>query len=210
MPSEADSVDRPNRLLAALAAVLLAASLSACSQRDAAPTEPVDEFAEAERPVQESWQPRMDVLEEDRPAFRLAAPYLARYDRGDSTFTRFGPAPSTSTGDTARVYLTLFRPDGERSASVVANEVVYHDEDGRFEAQGAVVVRADGAPGEEPRTLETEELRWNESDRRLLAPGFARLTTETEFIEGYVLEADEDLRNFTLQNITGRVRVEEE
>lgn len=196
--------------IVALAAFLLA-SASGCTPRESAPTAPVDELGEAARPIQESWRPRMDVSEGERPAFRLAAPYLARYDRGDSTFTHFGPAPD-ALADTGRVYLVLFGDTGAVSARVVANTLVYLDGERRFEAEGAVrvtTVRADGA-----RALTTEILRWSEDDRRLLAPGFARLTTEDvsgeEYIEGYRLEADEALRDFTLENVTGRVRVEDE
>ncbi len=41
-------------------------------------------------------------------------------------------------------------------------------------------------------------------------PGFVRLTTAAERLQGYNLEANEDLTNYSLKRITGTVIVEEE
>ena len=57
--------------------------------------------------------------------------------------------------------------------------------------------------------LETETLEWVESEQRVSTPGFVRITTPTEQIQGYQLEAEEDLDTYRLAEITGRFEVED-
>jgi hypothetical protein len=60
------------------------------------------------------------------------------------------------------------------------------------------------------KTLESEHLVWLEDDRKLRTPGFVRITTPNERVQGYNLLADEDLSTYTLARVTGQVTVEDD
>jgi hypothetical protein len=75
----------------------------------------------------------------------------------------------------------------------------------RFEATGNVDVVTP-----EDKRLESEHLVWYEDNRTLRTPGFVRIETPTERVQGYDLTADEDLETYTLNRMTGQVIVEEE
>lgn len=151
-------------------------------------------------PDQETWDVALSLSVDGRPRAVVSAPYLARYERADSTFARFGPA---SPGDSARVAVRVY-DDGRPTATVEANRLLYFDEERRFVAEGRVVVET-----ETGKTLRSEALTWDEADRSLRTDGFVQITTSTERLQGYRLVADEGLETYTLARITGQVTVEE-
>lgn len=59
------------------------------------------------------------------------------------------------------------------------------------------------------RRLETPRLTWLEADKRIRAPGFARITSPTEDVRGYNLDAAEDLSTYRLTRIVADVEVDE-
>jgi LPS export ABC transporter protein LptC len=153
-----------------------------------------------DRPDQETWDVSLSLSMDGRPRALVRAPYLARYERDDSTFTRFGPA---APGDTTRVAVRVY-DEGRPTATVEADRLLYLDRDRRFVAEGRVVVET--ATG---KTLRSEALTWDEADGSLRTDGFVRITTPTERLQGYRLVADEGLETYTLARITGQVTVEE-
>jgi lipopolysaccharide export system protein LptC len=58
--------------------------------------------------------------------------------------------------------------------------------------------------------LETEKLSWIEKDAKIRTDGLVKITTANEIITGFGLEADEDFSNYTIQQISGIVNVEDE
>ena len=50
--------------------------------------------------------------------------------------------------------------------------------------------------------LKTEELKWRNSDQKIVTDKFVSITTRKEIIEGYGLEADQDLNNYIVFNPT--------
>ncbi|PKL90295.1 MAG: LPS export ABC transporter periplasmic protein LptC [Ignavibacteriae bacterium HGW-Ignavibacteriae-2] len=50
--------------------------------------------------------------------------------------------------------------------------------------------------------LETEELMWRKSDKKIVTDKFVKITTEDEIIEGYGFESDQLLRNYIVFDIT--------
>lgn len=85
-----------------------------------------------------------------------------------------------------------------------SDRLTYLDEERRFLAEGRVVVQT--ASG---KILRSEELTWDEAASRLRTDGFVRITTPEEQLQGYRLDADEDLDTYTLARITGQVLVED-
>ncbi|MEM6336885.1 MAG: LPS export ABC transporter periplasmic protein LptC [Bacteroidota bacterium] len=161
------------------------------------PVSPVT--AETEGRTQESWDVDLRLSEGGLPRLQLTAGYLARFDRGDSTFTRLQPA-----GGDPLVRAVFFDEAGGIRGRLRAGEIDYFEKDRRFEARMGVVVET-----ETGRQLESEIVQWDEVGRVITTPGFVRLTTPTERIEGFRLRADEDLTNYAFSRVTGSVEVEE-
>ncbi|WP_456429889.1 LPS export ABC transporter periplasmic protein LptC [Rhodocaloribacter sp.] len=171
-----------------------------CERRAASPVA-VDQIR-VDLPDHESWQARFYVSEDGIPRMEITAAYMAEFEREDSTYMVLTGLPD-SLGP--RVTVFLFDAEGDSSATLTADQVYYYENEQRFEAQGNVIVVT-----REGRRLESEDLHWDERKRKVRTPGFVRITTETERIQGYNLEADEDLATYRLVRVTGRRLVEDE
>lgn len=161
------------------------------------------------RPLSESWDVRYTVTEAadrdgtSRPRLNMEAGYMASFE-DDSTYTLL--TAEDEDDESERVRAIIFDvAAGDTSAIVVARRIIYLDEDRRFEATGDVVVE-----GRDDRRMWSERLYWNERSQRVQAPGFVRIVTPRERIEGYNLHADEDLDNYTLERVTGEAEIEED
>ncbi len=165
-----------------------------------APT--VEEIQEEQRPLQESWGARFSVAEAERPRVAIKAAYMAKIEQADSTYLLLRMDDS-APGE--RVMAYLFDEAGDSSAVVVANVLYYYEADRRFEARDNVIVTT-----VDNKRLETEHLVWDETERKVTTPGFVRITTPKEQIQGYELDADEDLEHYSLARVTGQVLVEEQ
>lgn len=183
----------------ALALVVFVAALFAgCTRRaDVIPSD----VASEDLPDQETWDVALSLSMDGRPRALVRAPYLARFERADSTFARFGPATPV---DTVRVVVQVYDDAGLPTATVEADRLLYFDEERRFVAEGRVVVRT-----ETEKTLRSETLTWDEADHSLRTDGFVQIVTPEERLQGYRLVADEGLETYSLARITGQVTVQE-
>lgn len=177
--------------------------VAACSE---VPDVWVDEEEHSGRPVSESWDVSFYVSETDlgsvesRPRLHLEADYMASFE-ADSSFTLL-----RSDEAERQVRAVIFdKATGEQSAVISANEIIYNDRDRRFTATGDVFVDASG-----DRQLFSERLIWHERSQNVFAPGFVRIVTPQERLEGYNLDADENLDNYRLARVTGQAQIEEE
>lgn len=176
--------------------LLLAALLAACAPAPDPPTVDLEP-----RPDQETWDVVLALEMSEQPRLRLRAPYAARHAETDSLVTRFGPDPDG--GQSERVRVEVFE-DGRPSAVVTADRIAYYEEHRFFRAEGQVVVETESG-----RRLEGERVTWDEGAGELRSPGFVRITTPTERIQGYGLVSDENLDFYRLGRITGQVEVED-
>lgn len=186
--------------------LLLSVAVGACEQREGAPAA-VEETDPSERPTQESWGTRYTVSqvlrgeEASNPRLHVEAGYMAVFDH-DSTYTLLQHDRDSQAEQTIAF---LFDAAGDSTATVTANRFFYYPDDRRMEADGDVRVRS-----AEERLLETEFLIWDEEAQRLQAPGFVRLRTPTEQVEGYELEGDETLQTYEIRRVTGQVTLEDD
>lgn len=51
-------------------------------------------------------------------------------------------------------------------------------------------------------TLTTDELIWQNKSKKIVTDKFVRIVSDKEIIEGYGFESDQNLRNYTIFNIT--------
>lgn len=184
--------------------VVVSLAVGACSEEAAPPS--LDDVRSEIEPTQQSWDVHYVVSEaggrlaDSRPRIEIRAHHMATYETEDSTYTVMR---SDTTGQ--RVIAFLYDEAGDTSATVHADRLILHEKDRRFEARGEVVVET-----KEGKTLESEHLVWLEDDRSVRTPGFVRIHTPKERIQGYNLVADEDLETYSLARVTGQVEVEEE
>lgn len=189
------------RLLTYLA---ITASVAGC-HREPASAPSMEDVRNEVAPQQESWNVRYVITETDpdavssRPRMDIEANYMASYETEDSTYT-------VMQGDSLeRVLVHFYDEAGDTSATLLADRIILFEEEDRFEAWGNVV-----AETPDDRHLESEHLLWLETSREVRTPGFVRITTPQETVQGYDLIADEDLETYTLRRVTGQVLVEDE
>ncbi len=175
----------------------LVLTLAGCEHRSV-PAIEATEVETGDLPDQESWDARFFVTEEGHPRVAIQAAHMAQYEREDSTYMLL-----TGTGDDRTVTVYLFDARGDSSATLTADRVYYYDLEHRFEAEGNVVVVTGTG-----KRLETEHLSWLEEEKTIRTAGFVKIVTPKEVLQGYNLEADEDLENYRLQRVTGRGQVE--
>lgn len=56
--------------------------------------------------------------------------------------------------------------------------------------------------------LETEELTWNKITKKIYTDKFVKITTPTETLSGYGMEADEDFSNWIIKKASGNFNLE--
>ena len=168
-----------------------------CERQSPETTAPRD-FDLEEQPAHESWGSEFYVSEDAVPVVVMTAPYTRQYDYKDSTVTVL------TSSETERVVATIFDDSGATSSTVTADEIRYMEQRQQFVASGAVVVIT-----ETGERLETEQLNWDEESEMIYAPGFARIYTEKENMQGYELEAAKDLSFYSMARPTGVVTVDE-
>ena len=181
----------------ALALLIVAIGGSSSCERHSPKRTSPSESDLSERPAHESWGTELYVSEDGSPLVVITAPYTRQYDRKDSTVTVL------SASDQERVVATIMDEEGSVSSTVTADEIRYTEQSRHFEALGAVVVVTD------TDRLETEQLSWDEDSDLIYAPGFVRIFTPDENIQGYELESTKDLATYSLSRVTGQVYVDE-
>jgi len=147
-------------------------------------------------PDQEAWSVRLQIMENSLPRLTLAADYMARFESPDSTWMVLSQMDSSSR----RVTVQIHDDAGGERAHVRAGQVVYVETRRRFHATGGVVATTD-----EGRQVESEHLTWSESTGRISTPGFATITTPTQVMSGWGLDADEALTDMRLSRVSGSV-----
>lgn len=173
-------------------AYVLSAMVGGCGMRAERPDDPTV-VAEGPTPQQESWSVSFRIMDGETPRVHLAAGHAAEYVQPDSAYVLL----TDEQGD-RRVSVHLFDAVGDSSALLTAERVRYYQELRQFVAQGDVRVRT-----ADDRQLYTERLVWLEDDRSIHAPGFVRLRTPTENINGYDLHGNEALTRYRLGSVTG-------
>ncbi len=171
-----------------------------CAEPDIA-TPSLQEIQQGPLPDQESWATQFDVLDGGRPRLQIHADYMAKFENVDSTYMILQGHPDSLN---SRVLAYLFDEKGDSSATIHADQMIYYEIERRIESKGNVIVNTN-----DEKKLETEFLIWHEIDRRVRTDGFVRITTPREDIQGYNLDADEDLENYEIARVTGQALVDD-
>jgi len=140
------------------------------------------------------------MSEEGRSRAVINAPRMEQYRTSDSTYSVW-----RSMRDTARVRLYLYDSEGDSSATLTADSVVFEDRKGLLNAYRNVVVIT-----ESNKRLQTEHLVWRQADRKIRTRRFVRIRTPTEVVQGNGLVADEDLETYQLGRFEAEVEVDDD
>lgn len=150
-------------------------------------------------PSQVTRDARFEMTEGGRRRAVIRADRMQQYQTDDSTYSVW-----RTPGDSARVHSFIFE-EGDSSATITADSVVFFNQEGRFEAYGDVVVLT-----QENRRLESEHLTWLQSDRTIRTRRFVHITTPSEDVRGNGLVAEEDLETYQIGKFTAEVEVDED
>ena len=174
--------------------------LAGCFQSDVIPPT-MEEIRSEQFPDQESWFATFSVLNGADPRLQIHADYIAKFEKTDSSYMVLRGHPDSLL---SRVTAHIFDELGDSSATIWANNMVYYEDDRRFEAHGNVIVNTTDL-----KKLHTEFLVWLEVERKIQTDGFVHINTPTENIQGYDLIADEDLENYQIARVTGQAVVDD-
>lgn len=151
-------------------------------------------------PKHVSWDARFSLTEGGHPRAVLTAPRMEQYRTADSAYSVW-----RSMEDTARVRVYLYDEQGDSSATVTADSLVFQDQKGILDAYRDVVVVT-----KDDKRLESEHLTWEQSNRTIRTRRFVRIQTPTEVVQGNGLVADENLETYQLGRFSAEVEVDEE
>ena len=154
---------------------------------------------EVSGPKIESWDVELNVLKQSKPRYHIVAGYQAQFERGDSSYSLLLPSQNR---EGIPVKITLFDEDGLESGTLSALEILYYEQKGRIEAKSDVILL-----GKEEKVLTSEYLTWSEDSRKVSTTGFVTIVSPNEKLQGYNLEANEDLSEVEIKNLTGIVRL---
>jgi LPS export ABC transporter protein LptC len=163
---------------------LLGGALSACQglADEAAPRKPVLYTG----PIVETTNVRTLFSDSARIKFQLRAPLEQKYEQGDMWYRR-------------GVTLTFYDRAGRIQNTLRGNLGYYDKAKNLYRVSGHVRV----ASAIKKQQLDTEELFYDQNQRRIYTDQFVRIETATEVLTGTGLKANEDFSRYTILHPTG-------
>ena len=141
-------------------------------------------------PAQESWDDTVFFSDSANTKAILYAKHLSMYD-----------SPQETLLDTITV--KFFDPSGKQTTTLTANKGRVNDLTKDLYAIDSVVAVNDSGV-----TLRTQELMWRNKDRKIISDKFVTITSPKERVQGFGFESDQNLKNYTIYNITYVTRMD--
>lgn len=196
--SQRDSIFQWALLLASVVGILLVSG--GCEHRTRSGKPVGLDTTRGPVPKHVSWDAEFTLSREGHRRAVLTARRMEQYKTSDSSYSVW-----RAMSDTGRVRAYLFEKEGDSSATLTADSVVYQNQKGQLDAYGNVVVVT-----ESNKRLESEKLTWHQADRTIRTRRFVRIVTPKEVVQGNGLVADEDLESYQIGRFTAEVEVDEE
>jgi len=143
-------------------------------------------------PSHESWNTKITFSDSGRIQAILKVGHLEKYEEAQRTNLDGG------------LHADFFDDNGNHTSVLTALNGIVDDRTHDLEAMGNVVVVSDSGT-----TLETEQLFWKNSTRRVHSDQFVKIISPKEEIQGQGLDSDETLRNYKIYRVTGQTRLKE-
>lgn len=136
----------------------------------------------------ETWDLDMTLIEEGLNKVRVQGSYAETFNLPELKETRIrGP-----------IHIDVFDSTGAVKTVVKSNRAVYKAEESVFELYGNVRVDT-----RDSTHLESEYLKWNQSENQISTPKFVYITTPTDTTTGSDFTGSTDLNNLKIRNYTG-------
>jgi LPS export ABC transporter protein LptC len=152
----------------------------------------VDGISPDEMPDQESWNSTIILSKEGRISAIIRAGYIASFSDKQVTLLEEG------------VHVDFFNEEEAVTSTLVSDRGEVNDETQDLSGYGTVVIESDDGT-----VLETEEIHWEQATERIFTEAFVVITSPDEIIQGYGLESDSRLSNYTIYRVTGQTRAEQ-
>jgi LPS export ABC transporter protein LptC len=169
---------------------LLVLVVSACEER-IKPSVMTD-LKSRDLPSHESWNSTITFSDSGRIQGVLRVGHLEKFEQAQRTLLDGG------------LHVDFFDTNGNHTSTLTALNGTVDDRTHDLEARGNVVVVSDSG-----RTLQTEQLFWKNSTRRVHSELFVKITSPKEEIQGQGLDSDETLRNYKIYRVTGQTILKE-
>ena len=142
-------------------------------------------------PVREGDSIEMRYAEEDQLKIRMTAGKVLQFDNGDREFPE-------------GIFVEFFDSTGIGS-TLSANNAYYYKSTNKWRAQGKVQLKS----VIKNEQLNTEELFWYPSTKKVYTEKFVTIRTGSEVIYGTGLDADQDLSSYQIRKVEGEFEVDE-
>lgn len=128
----------------------------------------------------------------DQIKVKMTAPLLYTFTSEDREFPK-------------GVYMEFYDDFGKLESVLKANHAYYFKKDNLWRGRGNVEVKNI----QNDEQLNTEELFWKQSDRKIFTEQFVTIRQQGDVIYGKGLEAKEDLSDYVIHELSGELQVEE-
>jgi LPS export ABC transporter protein LptC len=162
---------------------LLAITISACRSEKVKPM--ITDIRVEELPAQESWNSQIVFSDSGRIKAVLNTGHLRVYNDANETLLDSG------------VKVDFYNEDELKTTTLTSQRGRVDDA-----TQNLFAIRDVIAVNDSGVKIETDELMWRNSDRKIISDKFVTITTPVEKIEGYGFESDQSLVNYVIYNIT--------
>lgn len=159
-----------------LLVVFLILVVTCCNQKKVLPEKTV--AVDSVLASQESWDSIIDFTEDGYLKAKLYSKHLLKFDDRREILL-----------DTIRIL--FYNQQGLQESELTADRGKVDEITKNMYAYDNVIAKNDSGV-----VLNTNELMWRESDRKILSDKFVTLTSKTEIIKGYGFEADQNIKNY--------------
>jgi LPS export ABC transporter protein LptC len=104
------------------------------------------------------------------------------------------------------IFIEFYNEQGKLESTLKANQAFYSKKDDRWRGVGNVEV----VNTEKKEQLNSEELFWKPSTKRIFTDKFVTIRLATQVVWGTGLDAAQDFSDYTIKNVQGEMELEEE
>jgi LPS export ABC transporter protein LptC len=135
-------------------------------------------------PSHESWNSKITFTSDGKIKAVLHSEYLKKYDEERISLLE-------------KIKIDFYNTDQEMKSELTANRGKVDDATQDMYAIENVVASNDSGT-----VLRTEELKWRNSDQKIVTDKFVKITSPNDIIEGYGFESDQHLNHYVIFNVT--------
>lgn len=134
------------------------------------------------------------ITDSGRVKLKFITPEMLQYDRKAEPYRDFPKG----------LHCIMYQSNGEIDAQIKCRNAIYYDKDELWELN--IDVEAMNQKGE---ILSTEQLFWDMKKEKIYSDKFVTITEGTNVYTGTGFEADQNMANWTIKNLTGDLELDE-